>query len=319
MNIIIYIIKKIIIKKAKKLPFKKREKILNFLYYIHSFKNLTIFNNEILNKSIYKEKKLSLQNLYYKAKFIYFTLTRFIYLYKIKQKKIVNEQFDLCANPLLSFPKKQKIILLHYNTLYIFRISDIIQLWNAALENHIEFSPIPSYLKNPYTNLIFKKHNLYNIYFAIKNSGFNIPLLIIYFFSCKFNIKNFLTNFYPILQQKAILNFIKSDEYELLFNDILTMFDEFKNILKTANIKKKRSLTYKKIVIEKTKHLLTLYYFHKFSCNPLLKKKCYNKLIDKLIIFENDYFNFGINFTKQTFLPLHNQHSILQENIIIEN
>ena len=82
MNIIIYIIKKIIIKKAKKLPFKKREKILNFLYYIQSFKNLTIFNNEILNKFIYKEKKLSLQNLYYKAKFIYFTLTRFIYLYK---------------------------------------------------------------------------------------------------------------------------------------------------------------------------------------------------------------------------------------------
>ena len=85
------------------------------------------------------------------------------------------------------YKKSHKVDLLQNKTIYTFRISDLINLWCIALYNCEGLFPKPMELKNPHTNLEFKLHNLYNLYFAIMDSGFHIPNILSFFFSTGFD------------------------------------------------------------------------------------------------------------------------------------
>ena len=49
----------------------------------------------------------------------------------------------------------------------------------------------PLEIKNPYTNVYFSKSSLYNIYFKIHDSTFNMPILFERFFQVNFNLDLF--------------------------------------------------------------------------------------------------------------------------------
>ena len=102
------------------------------------------------------------------------------------------------------------------------------QCWRKTLTHSEDLFPTILNLKNPYTNIPFTKCNLYNMYFKIYFSTFQIPFLIQEFFNLNFNKKHFSTKFSIILKDIAIINYV--DSYATireLSEDIVTMFNEY--------------------------------------------------------------------------------------------
>ena len=78
--------------------------------------------------------------------------------------KVFDSNTDLYFNPLNKYPKNQLVKLIINNTIYNFRISNLINMWLDSLTKQENLFCKPIELKNPYTNLPFNKHNLYNIF-----------------------------------------------------------------------------------------------------------------------------------------------------------
>ena len=112
-----------------------------------------------------------------------------IRLWKLKRKNIIYDNHsDLYFNPLSNLKSYLKVNILQNNTIYKFRISDLINLWVDNLTTCENLFCKPLNLKKPYTNISFEKHNLYNIYFSIYYSSYNVPEIIYRFFKCGMNI-----------------------------------------------------------------------------------------------------------------------------------
>ena len=266
---------------------------------------------------ITQKKKEELCNFFYKAQRVYHALSRFAYLYKLKKKNHLPILYDFCMTPLHFFPKWQKIILLHYNTIYTFRLSDLVGIWLVEIYNSSELSPSPQKLKNPYTNLTFKVHNLYNIYFALINTSYSIPPILTELFQMGFNLKKLTTDCYPRLRDMAINNFVKDGDIHILFDDIIQMFREYNNIVRTVSIKNNPSINYKKNIIKKTRYLLKLYYLYNYTVNPLMQTRSLATLKKKLRTFEMMYPYFGTKYVfKDKYMT---NNAIIGENIIIHN
>ena len=80
----------------------------------------------------------------------------------------------------------------HNNTQYTFLLRDLHKLWKTALVTNENMIPTPLALKNPYDNIEFSKHTLYNIYFTMLFSGLHIDPFIHYFFKVNFVLNKFV-------------------------------------------------------------------------------------------------------------------------------
>ena len=229
--------------------------ILYFVSFdIQKSSNMSNFKHFIIkNHFIDTELKNSLKEIFYLFQKHYRTLCRFAYHCKIKRARHSSASSDLRSNPLSSFPSHQKIQLLENDTIYHFRLSDLIMMWKSALTNASYMHPAPKMLNNPYTNMPFKKHNLYNIFFKIHCSDLHCPFYILELFKLNFNMLAFKIEFYTYLKECALRDFSNHGDVQMLFEDVVNMFAEYKVILKSANIDRHGNDTYKKNVVNKTK------------------------------------------------------------------
>jgi hypothetical protein len=83
-------------------------------------------------------------------------------------------------------------------------LRDLHKLWKTALVTNENMVPTPVALKNPYDNIEFKPHTLYNIYFTMLFRGLHIEPLIHYLFKFNFNLDNFLNDNYVRLYETAL-------------------------------------------------------------------------------------------------------------------
>ena len=134
--------------------------------------------------------------MYREAKTIKNKLTNLIRKYRWKNAVNSNIEQDLFLNNIDNFHEKFVVTILENNTIYKFRISDIVNLWVLALKNCEQLFVKPIELKNPYTNITFSKCALYNIYIKLLDTGFIVPNVITFVrhdFDIKmFSIRNFL-------------------------------------------------------------------------------------------------------------------------------
>ena len=88
-------------------------------------------------------------------------------------------------------------------------------------------------LKNPHTNLKISKHNLYNIYFKLLDTGFDIPPCISAFFKSNMNLTTFQYDYYPMLKEQTIKNFMDQTNniYEK-WEQIINMLHEYRKQIK---------------------------------------------------------------------------------------
>ena len=176
-----------------------------------------IFKFYINNNALFDDNEQNkMTNIYIKSKNIKYILKKYIFWKKINKYKHSEVAHDLYFTPLEKYPEKQLVKIIENKTIYTFRISNLINMWVDALTKQENLFSKPIKLKNPYTNLPFSKHNLYNIFLAIKYSNFYIPDLIQYFFRCNFDLDTFVFNHYPIVKEYIIKNYVtQSSSYEL--------------------------------------------------------------------------------------------------------
>ena len=150
-----------------------------------------------------EDDKEILLDLYISVKKLTNRLKSIVRIYKFKKAVKYDIDTDLHLNPLEDLPENQKILLLENNTLYHFKLRDLLSCWKLALLNSQGLFSKPIEVKNPYTNIPIKKHNLFNIYFKCLNMYVNLPLCITNFFKCNMNIKKFQLYYFTTLKEVA--------------------------------------------------------------------------------------------------------------------
>ena len=252
-----------------------------------------IFKFYINNNALFDENEQNTMiNVYIKSKNIKKILKKYIHRKNIQKYKKSEVDHDLYFSPLSNYPKKQLVEIIENETIYTFRISNLINIWIDALSKQENLFAKPIKLKNPYTNLPFLKHNLYNIFFAIKDSGFYIPELIYCFFQSNFNLDNFIFNHYPIVKEHIIKNFINNSSSHELYESIHNMLHKYKNDLGGVYLPDYASYSRKKRVIKDFGKFLSTYLISEYSCNPLKKRIMNDKIKTDLkkFIDENEIY-----------------------------
>ena len=291
-----------IMKANKKLFFKSNENIKSFFlmakfavgshpefFYSDIIDN--VFLTDLSNNRLYQKELNKYINLYVKSKKIFNILTRFFYNIKIKKTKRYEMTTDLYFNELSQFPHSQKIELLENNTLYTFRLTDIINIWSDSLLDVQGLFPTPKKIKNPYTNIEFHDNNLYNIYFKILHSNFHIPIVITKYFYSQFNINKLLDNYYPYLKDKCIRKFCKEGSYYEKYEYIENMFFDYRKDIKWVHVPTIQTINNNDIInyCKKLNVSLKYYLFGKYSTNSWTKDKYYNLGISSLKTFIRNY------------------------------
>ena len=234
----------------------------NNTYISHTFlgilKNYCIKNNNINDCCLYKfyvlnnvlfdiSENLSNIDIYITAKKLKDFFIKYLNKKKINKKKIYDIETDLYFKPLNKYPNYQIINILENNTVYKFRLSDIINMWIDSLYNNEDLFAKPTKLKNPYTNIPFKKYNLYNIYISIYFSNFTMPDIIQLFCKYNFELDTFLYECYPMIKDNIIKKYVnlasRYDKYE----HILNMMEKNKSKLNNIYIPSYDRIQIKKI------------------------------------------------------------------------
>ena len=249
-------------------------------YFIDSSNNITdiSFYFHYVTSDVFKKESPDMIKLYIKAKKIKNSFNKFFYLFKVKKSNRVTEQ-DLYLNDLSNFPDKQKVSILIDNSIYDFRIANIINLWKDCLTKNDGLFVKPIELKNPFTNLPFKKYNLYNIFFSIYHSDFIMNSLILSFFKVDFDLTLFIYINFPLLKEISIQNFIKFGHSSELYDEINNMLVEYEKDIGYYYLPQSITSRRKKFYITElsSSGILHYYLIHKFSCNPLKKKQGYDR------------------------------------------
>jgi|UniRef100_A0A6C0IT31 hypothetical protein len=159
--------------------------------------------NEIMNnKFISKADKTNFFDMYSLCQKHYTALSRFAFICRFKLAKVGCDT-DMYMSP-ISKAGSNFVEILHANRRYAFTISDIIKIIRKSLSTSSEMYADPQTIKNPYNNISFTKSNLYAIYFAIKKSDYNIPILFQQYFICNFSLSRLLDDCETQLREIAI-------------------------------------------------------------------------------------------------------------------
>ena len=105
---------------------------------------LHIFKDFIVTNLFCSQKTTDLLiDIFCEIQKIHFAFNRLIYYYKFKKAKRLPQELDLCLVPLDKYPSHQKVQIIHQETLYTFRIPDIINMWKKALTTSDNLFPAP--------------------------------------------------------------------------------------------------------------------------------------------------------------------------------
>jgi hypothetical protein len=171
-------------------------------------------------------EKDEFNQVFCRIQFVYFTLTKFVNMIKIKRAETVVDK-DLCLNPLVA-THKNTICIYQNNGKYLFSVLDIRKIIYNALTNATRYffsEPLP--IKNPYNNIPFTKSNLYNIYFyIIFNTHHNIDMFH-NFFKLDFDLNLFFDTYEYMLREHAIRNFVYNGSVDALHKEIMLMLTDY--------------------------------------------------------------------------------------------
>lgn len=269
----------------------------NISYYIKKIYNINnqsipsnIFLNRAKNDLMFFYTKVHVDNKllendscvstllvnYIKAKKTKNAFNRLCYLYKLKKAK-KSVKYDLFFNDLSIIKPHQQIELYLNNTIYYFRLSDIVSIWVGCLSKCENMFCSPIKIKNPYTNIEFSTYDLYNIYISLIHSNFHIPKLIMLFFEAEFDLNKFTYDNYTILKDIAIDDFMENGSIYEKFENILNMMHEYREYLNYIVIRTPFTFREKSNIVKRLSPFLKNYLHGEYSCHPLKKKRCKNK------------------------------------------
>jgi len=260
-----------------------------------------IFLDETMNNYYFSKKdteKKEFFNLFNKIQKIYYTLNRFVYLYKFKKSKLIVDM-DMQLNK-INIGDPNVICIYHVNSKYLFKIDDLLKMIYMSLTNCFSFFAEPITIKNPYNNISFGKSILYYIYsYLISNARIQYikPEYLDVFFKFKesnFNMTKFVNSYEYILREYAIKNYMNNTSKSIIKDQILHMIDVYNsNIMRNH----KKILIDPEFPAEDLISIMKPYLFLILESNYSLidknKRDAKNKLNKKLKEFQNYNPTFG--------------------------
>jgi len=261
----------------------------------------TKFNylSNLLNNMFYTEDdKEQFQIIFGKAYQIYRGFSLLARLYRVKKIPPHNTS-DLVLNPfipnfndlhsILKHTKQQPFMLIQNGAKYFFSRVDLIRLLNTSLGNTFDFFAKPLVCSNPYNKIAFAYHDLYNIYFYIKDGHMKISELIDAYHDCGFVLEKFVLEKEYLIREYAIKEYIINRTDDDLYDDIIDMIDEH-----CPTITIHTDFPRKKLIFI-MKPYLYLYFISMYSLIPSKKNK-YRKLFKQKI---QDFNSFNPSFGRK--------------------
>jgi hypothetical protein len=237
------------------------------------------------------EDREKLMQYFSKIQRHYFALMRFHNIWKYKRARITVSD-DLYLNP-IDADGKNIFVLVQNKKKYLFSLANLINMVNSSLSNTCHFFSSPVILKNPYSNILFNKADLYNLYFAIKKSSFIMPVLFHYYFLTNFNITKFRDMHEGVIREISINNHIHNSDYNTLYNSVINMLKEHKpRIYLDPEFPKEE-------VVNIMRPYLHLYYISMYSLDEHKKLTCFSELTRKLHKFYKHNPKFGRKIVKK--------------------
>jgi hypothetical protein len=227
------------------------------------------------NKYMSDIKRESLIYIYCRIKRVINGFERLVRIWRWRKARSAAITVDLYMNPLDKFRDVEKICILHNDTIYDFRITDLLVIWDNSLCHSNSFTPAPLFPKNPYTNIPFNIANLVACYIKASKLNLDIPQSIVLFWNSFMDIDKFTIDAYPLLKERAVVNYIFNSDNETLFYDSINMISSMRRYIGTKCIDEDMSISKRDIFVSKLKPLLISHLTSLHSCNKL--KKYHNK------------------------------------------
>ena len=245
------------------------------------FQFLKDFEN---NPFISIEKKQEIFNCFSLAQKTAFGFYKLSQIVKIKKCRHYESECDLCLEPLSTQHPKFVVSIIQRNTLYKFRIHDLIRLIQNGLVYAPELFSEPQVAKNPYTNLIFSNTDLYNIYFHILKADMKVPIILKMYFLSNFDMTALLDKYESVLRDESIKCNLKEMDNDDKYDEIMDMVDKYKRVLPSINIDPEFS---QDKVVERFDHTLIHFMYSKYSYNPAFRLK-HKRIVINLLKKVND-------------------------------
>jgi hypothetical protein len=251
-----------------------------------------ILKNFYFHKKIDNSTKEEIIEVFNRAQNKLFALYKFKNLFMYKFKKYKGEQLDLNFNELIE-NNKYNVVLIQNNNKNIFYIFDLIKIICNSLSFECNFFAEPKVIKNPWNNSSFSLSNLYNIYFFIKNSSIEMPILLLRFFQSSFCLRKFKDENQLIIKQYIINNY-KNFETDKKINYITKMLTFYNNniVIKNDTISIDPLFPKEKLLPIFEKYI-KMFFLSKFSYESDIRIKNKGRLKKKLKEFKNNQPLFG--------------------------
>ena len=235
--------------------------IFHFQAYEFDTKNkFDVFYSFLNNNINSQEDRERFKIIFEKSQKIYYMLLKFYNKYCYKKAVKYDNNLDLSMEPLYKLNPNQKLRILHENTIYIFKINDLVKIIKSDLLSHHQFFPDPKFPKNPFNNIPFTPTIFYNIYFFLLENRYHIPEIINAFYRCDLNIQKFIRVNEILIRSESIKNYDKHITNDELFEEIILLLRSFKIKNLYLHIDFPRN-----IVISKTLNLVKKYWHSEFE------------------------------------------------------
>ena len=255
------------------------------------------------SRFVVRNVKIDLRFLFCYSQITYNAFTRLAILWK--QKRLTSSiTTDLMLIPLDTYKPSTIVTLYEHGKPYPFHLPNLYNIILEALSHcshdyFLEIKPI----KNPYTNLPFKLHNIYNIFLAYQESTYTMPSLFRAYIECNCDVKAFMNSYEPIIRDYCI------DKYFATISNYKCL-KEIRRMLRDDLIKKITSMYALRIderfpwenLMYHFKPFAKLHHKVKYGLNPYSKYSNKTILIKKLKLFmqENPYYGRKFVYSNRT-------------------
>ena len=201
-----------------------------------------------------------------KFKQTYWAFTKLARIWKIR-KTPVRIQTDLYMSE-LDPTHPATFQLVHPNGIYLFSLQNLARIIVDAITNQSGMFLEPLPIKNPYTNNVLSKSDLFNIYFAMHHNHIRVHEFFEKFFKCEFNIYEFRRKHETEMRDFAIEQYAKTASTSELSQDVsdMLMLHKMTNRIRVAHGFPPSEL------VKTMRPFLKLYLLERYSFSSMTRK-----------------------------------------------
>lgn len=276
-------------------PTLKNESYNGYLIFCHlRYKNkFEVYRDLIVENSFLNKTDMSnYVELFYVFQKTILAFKKFITIcYNKYNLKLAAQEFDLYyTKELSSYNTNQKVHFIEMDRIYEFYAADIVKIICYSLLYNEELFASPQKPKNPQTNIVISRVNLYNIYFQLLDNKYMIPDIIHWYYRSDFTISIFMIKYETNLRDINAFKYYSEQTTAIKYGAILDMIADNQRLVPQLSIHK--SFPIEK-VLEVFEPILSQYAISLWSYSPSKKVLAKTKVRRFLKEFYKDNKKFG--------------------------